>query len=318
MLCHNPHIYKVKVRPGGGELQTPFCTVTVPRGAVTMRTKITCEVINPNDVILPLKDGEMLVSDIIELGPHGKTFHKPVTVQIQYSSASSGAATVSVVWVTEDSGRMDGTKDTISVSVDHSSIFAVISRPKHDQFTASTAGHTLTSSTQPAVQISFPEEDVNTETKVKLKRAEDLVISTATEGMIMTDLTGVGEYFYFIKENVSSNWKDLAHHLGFKWADIENIAAADGNNDDKSRCMDMLQEWKTKKGDAATIEVLMEALSEAGLQSVVDGLKKFLLQGRVVNIGRGILGDGGPGGISRSTDPGCTSLWSTANGCTSL
>ncbi|KAI8485196.1 Gem-associated protein 5 [Branchiostoma belcheri] len=49
-----------------------------------------------------------------------------------------------------------------------------------------------------------------------------------------------------------------------------------------------------------------------------DGVRQASVRGRVVNIGRGILGDGGPGGISRSTAPGCTSLWSTATGCTSL
>ncbi|XP_019632636.1 PREDICTED: uncharacterized protein LOC109476191 [Branchiostoma belcheri] len=82
---------------------------------------------------------------------------------------------------------------------------------------------------------------------------------------------GVRKYFFFIKENVSSNWKDLSFHLGFNTADEDNISGR--NRDDKDRCMDMLKEWKKKKGDAATIEVLTEALSEAGLQSVVDGLK---------------------------------------------
>ncbi|XP_078613670.1 uncharacterized protein LOC144883217 [Branchiostoma floridae x Branchiostoma japonicum] len=82
---------------------------------------------------------------------------------------------------------------------------------------------------------------------------------------------GVEKYFYFVKEEVSTDWGDLAFHLGFKWADIGNIAGR--NPDDKSRCMDMLQEWKKREGDAATMEVLMEALSDTGLQSVVDGLK---------------------------------------------
>ncbi|XP_078614160.1 p53-induced death domain-containing protein 1-like [Branchiostoma floridae x Branchiostoma japonicum] len=82
---------------------------------------------------------------------------------------------------------------------------------------------------------------------------------------------GVEKYFYYVKEEVSTDWGDLAFHLGFKWADTANIAGR--NRDDKSRCMDMLWEWKKREGDAATIEVLMEALSEAELQSVVDGLK---------------------------------------------
>ncbi|CAH1233739.1 NLRP10 [Branchiostoma lanceolatum] len=85
---------------------------------------------------------------------------------------------------------------------------------------------------------------------------------------------GVHRYFYYIKENVSSGWKDLAFHLDFRRSDIDNI---DGRNrDDKSRCMDLLEEWLKRNGERATIEVLMEALSEANLQCVVDGLRKKL------------------------------------------
>ncbi|XP_066297184.1 NLR family CARD domain-containing protein 4-like [Branchiostoma lanceolatum] len=83
--------------------------------------------------------------------------------------------------------------------------------------------------------------------------------------------TGVRKYFFFTKENVSSDWKDLAFHLGFRQADIDNI---DGRNrDDNPRCMDLLEEWVKRRGERATIEVLVEALSEANLQSTVDGLK---------------------------------------------
>ncbi|CAH1252523.1 NLRP12 [Branchiostoma lanceolatum] len=84
--------------------------------------------------------------------------------------------------------------------------------------------------------------------------------------------TGVRKYFYYIKEKVSSDWKDLAFHLGFEQLDIDNI---DGRNrDDKSHCMDLLEEWLKRNGERATIAALMEALSEANLQSVVDGLRK--------------------------------------------
>ncbi|KAI8492209.1 hypothetical protein Bbelb_301060 [Branchiostoma belcheri] len=85
------------------------------------------------------------------------------------------------------------------------------------------------------------------------------------------DATGVRKYFFFIKENVSSDWKDLAFHLDFRRSDTDNIAGR--NRDDKSRCMDLLEEWLKRNGERATIEVLMEALSEAELQSTVDGLR---------------------------------------------
>ncbi|CAH1276343.1 Hypp9391 [Branchiostoma lanceolatum] len=81
----------------------------------------------------------------------------------------------------------------------------------------------------------------------------------------------VSIYFYSIKEEVSSYWKDLAYHLGFKQADINNIA--NRNKDDKSCCMDLLEEWLKRKGKRATIDALMDALTNAGLQNIVDGLK---------------------------------------------
>ncbi|XP_078598194.1 NLR family CARD domain-containing protein 4-like [Branchiostoma floridae x Branchiostoma japonicum] len=98
------------------------------------------------------------------------------------------------------------------------------------------------------------------------------------EGQGAAGFTGetadVHKYFYGTKENVSSDWKDLAFHLGLEQPDIDNIEGR--NRDDKSRCMDLLEEWLKRNGERATIEVLMEALSEANLQSVVDGLRRKL------------------------------------------
>ncbi|KAI8494514.1 positive regulation of extrinsic apoptotic signaling pathway via death domain receptors protein [Branchiostoma belcheri] len=559
-----------------------------------METEITCQVIDPNDVTLPLKDGEMLVSDIIELGPHGTTFRKPVTVQMQYNNTSLGGTTEVNAWVSEDRSQwakiktINASEDRLAVSVDHFSIFAIVSQPKKENFNVSTEGFKLTSSTQPAVQISFPEQAVTSPTEVSIQvqeikketledlKAQDqsfrgvvgtspivkvvttpenvtispheetrssvccclptrqhsmprsesavqfhkpvtvrvphpqhymdiqhegptklrvmsceegtedwedvtddtikqdteefvefevthftrwivilvkdsyvdpeelgpillkfcrwlqsrpvqfillqrednanelvaectlggsaeerrcklmkegykaplpsatvnlfegqqveihiggnvapydmessrkhqitfhsqnynclhmqvMALKDATQkgldgqgyaefsalprveverqkvkrkilplklsaleevakghaepkstflcrlpirvpydspeetsgGAVCADLQGVEKYFYYTKEEVSTDWMDLAFHLGLKGADIRNITGR--NRDDKSCCMDMLQEWKKKKGDAATIEVLMEALSEAGLQSAVDGLKR--------------------------------------------
>ncbi|CAH1239280.1 Hypp5788 [Branchiostoma lanceolatum] len=83
--------------------------------------------------------------------------------------------------------------------------------------------------------------------------------------------TDVGRCFHFIKENVTAEWKDLAHQLAFSRPDIDTID--ERNKDYKSRCLDMLGEWQKRKGAAATVDVLMEALEELGLTSVVDGLK---------------------------------------------
>ncbi|CAH1252521.1 Hypp935 [Branchiostoma lanceolatum] len=86
-----------------------------------------------------------------------------------------------------------------------------------------------------------------------------------------TLVKGVRKYFIFIKKRVSSDWKDLSVYLGLDQADINNIVSR--NRDDTSCCMDVLEEWFKRNGDKATIEVLMKALSDAKLQSTVDGLK---------------------------------------------
>ncbi|KAI8509300.1 hypothetical protein Bbelb_131480 [Branchiostoma belcheri] len=84
-------------------------------------------------------------------------------------------------------------------------------------------------------------------------------------------IQGVRRYFIFIKNKVSSDWKDLAWCLGFETPDIDNIEGK--RRDDKSRCMELLQEWHKRKGNEATMDVLMEALKNAQLQLVVDSLK---------------------------------------------
>ncbi|XP_066299928.1 p53-induced death domain-containing protein 1-like [Branchiostoma lanceolatum] len=143
-----------------------------------METEISCKVIDPNDVSLPLKDGEMLVSDIIELGPHKTAFDKPVTVQMQYSRSPAGGDVEPVMWVTDDMSQWTELETTtkgdgdLAVSVDHFSTFAVISQPKQDQFSVSTEGASLTSSTQPGVQITFPEKAVATPVEVKVQVQE--------------------------------------------------------------------------------------------------------------------------------------------------
>ncbi|XP_078667749.1 uncharacterized protein LOC144909572 isoform X2 [Branchiostoma floridae x Branchiostoma belcheri] len=81
----------------------------------------------------------------------------------------------------------------------------------------------------------------------------------------------VRDHFFFVKENVSSSWKDLAFHLKFSHADVNNIAGK--NNDDKSCCMDLLEKWLDRNGEGATIEALLMGLSEANLQSTADALK---------------------------------------------
>ncbi|XP_019643808.1 PREDICTED: ankyrin-2-like [Branchiostoma belcheri] len=96
---------------------------------------------------------------------------------MQYSTSSSPAVTWEpAMWVTEDKSKwttlktMDTEetqlKDTLAVSVDHFSIFAVVSQLKQDRFFVPTRGCTLTSSTHPTVQIIFPKQSVTSQMEV--------------------------------------------------------------------------------------------------------------------------------------------------------
>ncbi|XP_019626607.1 PREDICTED: uncharacterized protein LOC109471708 [Branchiostoma belcheri] len=81
----------------------------------------------------------------------------------------------------------------------------------------------------------------------------------------------VSRYFRYVKNNATAEWKDLGEELGLSWAEVTDIEKR--YSDDKSRCRDTLQEWKKRKGETATITVLMDALRKVKLMSVVDGLK---------------------------------------------
>eukprot|EP00058_Branchiostoma_floridae_P002994 XP_002588482.1 hypothetical protein BRAFLDRAFT_63430 [Branchiostoma floridae] len=78
-------------------------------------------------------------------------------------------------------------------------------------------------------------------------------------------------YFDFIKENASTDWRNLASYLGVGWADIKRIEVR--KPDDKSRCMDMLEQWRRRNGNGATVEVLMRALFKAGQNDTLEGLQ---------------------------------------------
>ncbi|XP_035665038.1 uncharacterized protein LOC118408380 [Branchiostoma floridae] len=82
----------------------------------------------------------------------------------------------------------------------------------------------------------------------------------------------VEKYFLHTKNQVSTDWRDLARCLGFKTPNINNIATEHGT--DKARCMELLQQWHTLKGNAATIQVLLKSLADANLQRAVDSLKE--------------------------------------------
>ncbi|XP_035661036.1 uncharacterized protein LOC118405597 [Branchiostoma floridae] len=110
--------------------------------------------------------------------------------------------------------------------------------------------------------------------QVVCRCTRDLYGETAG-GQTFSSGEDVRRHFFFIKENVSTDWKDLAHLLGFTRPDIDSIQYKPANRDAKDCCMDMLEAWRRRRGDAATLQVLLRALTEAGLQDIVDKLNKI-------------------------------------------
>ncbi|KAI8489594.1 positive regulation of extrinsic apoptotic signaling pathway via death domain receptors protein [Branchiostoma belcheri] len=163
---------RLNLGPEERKLQTESCTVTVPPGAAS---EANLQVISPNDVTIPLNDGEMLVSDVIELGPHGTAFRKPVTVQMQYHDMSSDGAREPVMLVTEDKSQWKVLATTAKSegeligSINHSCTIAIAAQLKEDQFSVSSERTRVTSSTHPAVQIIFPEKSVPTPIRVNIQ-----------------------------------------------------------------------------------------------------------------------------------------------------
>ncbi|XP_078617266.1 uncharacterized protein LOC144885253 [Branchiostoma floridae x Branchiostoma japonicum] len=121
-------------------------------------------------------------------------------------------------------------------------------------------------------QIASLSNDTSNSYEMSLdSRGATVTIHNNTDGYAAKGDTDVSRYFHQIKENVTTEWKDLAYQLGFTRPDIDTID--ERNRDYKSRCLDMLGEWQKREGEVATVAVLMEALRELGLTSVVDGLK---------------------------------------------
>ncbi|XP_035658924.1 uncharacterized protein LOC118404077 [Branchiostoma floridae] len=79
------------------------------------------------------------------------------------------------------------------------------------------------------------------------------------------------EYAMFISAKISFGGKELARLLGLTAYEIEYIW--DKHSDIRSKCFDMLLRWRNRKGDAATMQVLMKALAKAGPFDAVDDLK---------------------------------------------
>jgi len=184
--------------------------IIIPAGKVCMPTRITCKLVKSNKLSVPppLKEGEAVVSRVLELGPVGIQFNGPVLIELPHV-ASLHNNERDVVALRSDDGLtwhehpvspvdiINGllrnpvigenehvtSKPTISiVSTDFPRYFALISRVRQVSRVIGPAGGSLTSETVQAVSTVFPVGSVTKDTKVGLQA---LPVSTESVKLVL-------------------------------------------------------------------------------------------------------------------------------------
>jgi len=114
----------------GGELTLPKSGVTlsVPAGALAEDTELTAEVVSKTG----LPDAKNLAGNVIEFGPDGLTFLKPVGLEIGLAGAKiPDGADVSIAWLDEKKNEwvdLEGSKvsgDKVSATTTHFTKFVI-------------------------------------------------------------------------------------------------------------------------------------------------------------------------------------------------
>ncbi|XP_035663391.1 uncharacterized protein LOC118407079 [Branchiostoma floridae] len=150
------------------------CNLTIPPGASAEDSAIISVVLNPHGYAqtLMIGDNEQLVSDIIEMGPAGKTFSKPIKLKIPHSLPKFNKEREYAVMVSDDQGKSwsmmktlteeDQGERHVTVEVTHLSTYAVVARPlEHSHIVKEGEALTLTSSEQTGIEVSLPADSVS-------------------------------------------------------------------------------------------------------------------------------------------------------------
>lgn len=77
---------------------------------------------------------------------------------------------------------------------------------------------------------------------------------------------------YYLARGLGKNWRDLGRTLGIS---VRKLSEIDRKTEllDHEKGMTMLQEWKVRLGDDATVEVLQDALKDLGIKDPALKLK---------------------------------------------
>jgi len=83
----------------------------------------------------------------------------------------------------------------------------------------------------------------------------------------------VARFIAKLRDLIGHKWKDLAHQLGFEQTEIDAI---EHNNifNLKEQIFQFFHKWQQQKGQDASVEMLVEGLKAAKLQTQLDALEK--------------------------------------------
>ncbi|CAH1266933.1 ANKK1 [Branchiostoma lanceolatum] len=158
------------------------CNLRIPSGATTEDTSVISAVLNPHgyDGKLKLRDDELLVSEIIEIGPPEMSFSKRVKLKISYSLPKFDCEREYFVMTSRDEGKTwktfkpkSGQKQgqrSLTVKVKHFGPFVVVSKlVEHSHSVVKERASTLRSSEQTGFTMSLPEKSLPCDEEISFK-----------------------------------------------------------------------------------------------------------------------------------------------------
>ncbi|MHB9093386.1 MAG: S8 family serine peptidase [Eubacteriales bacterium] len=137
---------KTVVPSTGGTVSSEDKTVMVeiPQGALDpgVSLDLTAKVVELTNIKVPAPDGLKIASDIIEFGPNGKIFNKPVKITLKYNLQVVGSGEVAPyylnestnVWELIQNAVVDKTANTVTFETAHFSKYTVMGKPAVMQY----------------------------------------------------------------------------------------------------------------------------------------------------------------------------------------
>ncbi|XP_048401663.1 p53-induced death domain-containing protein 1 [Stegostoma tigrinum] len=171
-------------------------------------TVITCRVTSPHPQQVKLRHHDFLLSQVLELLPHGVQFEKEVLIRIPYVPPRSDHRREVVIRTFSDSWSDLDTKVFESqyvacCSVLHFSWFLVISRLKENKCTVPHEGTRLFSSVDPNIKVIFPAGSVAESRRVRMQ-----VLPVVAEELceLLQDQDSVASPLLCLSQNTTDNF----------------------------------------------------------------------------------------------------------------